>query len=203
MPKDTFYNLDEEKKKKIFDAAILEFSIRRFSEASINQIVKNAEISRGSFYQYFNDKEDLYLYMITEISKEKLDVLGHAANVNEDLDFFETYMYMLKIGLEWAKKKPAYTRVGMLMEIDDSKFIAKLRAMTSQGYDMLRNLIERDQKRGLINPELDADLIVGIVYTLNIHFLKDYLSDDLCDLEGMANKAREILKIIKDGVAPR
>ncbi len=50
MPKDTFLNLIEEKKKRIFDAAVREFSTRCFSEASINQIVKNAGIPEGSFY---------------------------------------------------------------------------------------------------------------------------------------------------------
>jgi TetR/AcrR family transcriptional regulator len=62
MPKDTFFNLDEAKRNRIFEAAVDEFSQRRFSEASINQVVKNAGISRGSFYQYFQNKEDLYLY---------------------------------------------------------------------------------------------------------------------------------------------
>jgi AcrR family transcriptional regulator len=71
MPKDTFNNINEEKKRKIFDAAVLEFSTRRFSEASINQIVKTAGIPRGSFYQYFNYKEDIFLYMYEEIAREK------------------------------------------------------------------------------------------------------------------------------------
>ncbi|MDO9536149.1 MAG: TetR/AcrR family transcriptional regulator [Bacillota bacterium] len=203
MPKNTFFNLTEEKKKRIFNAAILEFSTRRFSEASINQIVKNADISRGSFYQYFNDKEDIYLYIITELGKEKLELFEEALNLNTDLDFFESYLHIVNIGLEWARRRPDYTRIGMLMEIDDSKFIAKLRIMASQGYEMLRKLIERDQKRGLIKPETDPDLIVDLVYTLNIHFLKEYLSDDLCNLENMVNKTREILKIIKEGIAQR
>ena len=50
MLKDTFSNLREEKKKRVFDATVQEFCTRRFSEASINQIVKNAGIPNGSFY---------------------------------------------------------------------------------------------------------------------------------------------------------
>lgn len=42
MPKETFNNLSGNKKRKIFEAAVHEFSTRRFSEASINQIVKTA-----------------------------------------------------------------------------------------------------------------------------------------------------------------
>jgi TetR/AcrR family transcriptional regulator len=63
MPTSTFYNLDESKRKQIFDACVDEFAAHTFSEASINQIIKTANIPRGSFYQYFADKEDCYMYL--------------------------------------------------------------------------------------------------------------------------------------------
>ena len=78
MPADTFRNLPEEKRLRIFHAAVAEFSQQPFSQASINRIVKDAGIPRGSFYQYFADKEDLYLYVITEIGREKMAAV-HAA----------------------------------------------------------------------------------------------------------------------------
>lgn len=64
MPFDTFYNLPDEKRQKIIDNAVKEFSDNPFSEVSINQIVKNSEISRGSFYTYFADKYDLLIYLL-------------------------------------------------------------------------------------------------------------------------------------------
>ena len=72
MPKKTFYNLPEEKRKKILDAACSEFLRVPYEEVSINQIIKIAQIPRGSFYQYFDDKDDLFDYFI-HIYKEKLD----------------------------------------------------------------------------------------------------------------------------------
>lgn len=71
MPKKTFYNLPEEKRKKILDAACSEFLRVPYEEVSINQIIKIAQIPRGSFYQYFDDKDDLFDYFI-HIYKEKL-----------------------------------------------------------------------------------------------------------------------------------
>lgn len=66
MPKETFYNLSEEKKIKILNAAKLEFSRVPIEKASIKNIVEKADIARGSFYQYFESKEDLLEYIITE-----------------------------------------------------------------------------------------------------------------------------------------
>mgnify|MGYP002588050180 CR=1 FL=1 len=50
--------------EKLLEAATREFSTRPFNEASINQIIKEAGIPRGSFYMYFQDKEDLFRYLL-------------------------------------------------------------------------------------------------------------------------------------------
>ena len=60
MPSSTFLNLPAEKQEKLLEAATREFSHRPFNEASINQIIKEAGIPRGSFYMYFQDKEALF-----------------------------------------------------------------------------------------------------------------------------------------------
>ena len=64
MPSSTFFRLPEEKRQRLLDAAWEEFSQVSFADASINQIIHAANISRGSFYQYFTDKEDLTAYML-------------------------------------------------------------------------------------------------------------------------------------------
>ena len=47
----------------IREAAIREFSRVPLDKVSINKIVKYADISRGSFYTYFQDKEDVFQYI--------------------------------------------------------------------------------------------------------------------------------------------
>lgn len=59
MPKETFLKLPQEKKEKIIKAAKDEFKRAPLEQASIKNIVENAGIARGSFYQYFESKEDL------------------------------------------------------------------------------------------------------------------------------------------------
>ena len=64
MGRETFLRLPEEKRSRFLKAAWEEFSRVPFAEASINQIVHRAEIPRGSFYQYFESKEDLFRYLL-------------------------------------------------------------------------------------------------------------------------------------------
>lgn len=70
MPKQTFYKLPQEKQARILAAAKREFTRVRYSDASINQIVRAAGISRGSFYQYFEDKQDIFWYFLQDFKKQ-------------------------------------------------------------------------------------------------------------------------------------
>lgn len=69
MPTQTFYNLSSEKREKIEEAIREEIVSKGIADASINQIVRKADISRGSFYQYFADKEDMIEYMLREFER--------------------------------------------------------------------------------------------------------------------------------------
>lgn len=64
MPTKTFFNLADEKQNRIIEAAKDEFLKYSFYDASINRMIKDADISRGAFYMYFKNKEDLFLYLM-------------------------------------------------------------------------------------------------------------------------------------------
>ena len=64
MCSETFLRLPEEKRTRFLDAAWEEFTKVPFAEASINKIVLRARIPRGSFYQYFTDKKELFAYLL-------------------------------------------------------------------------------------------------------------------------------------------
>lgn len=67
MCTETFLRLPEEKRRRFLDAAWEEFTSARFIDVSVNQIVRRAGIPRGSFYQYFTDKDDLLAYLLEEV----------------------------------------------------------------------------------------------------------------------------------------
>jgi len=65
MPTDTFFNLPEEKRARLMQAIRDELTRVPFSDLSINRIVHTAQIPRGSYYQYFSGKDDLYDFLLT------------------------------------------------------------------------------------------------------------------------------------------
>ena len=95
MPSDTFLRLNDDKKRKLLEASFKEFSLNNFNDASINRIIKEAGISRGSFYMYFVDKKDLYFYLLEQYSEILID------NMKEDLinnkgDLFKMFQDNIK-----------------------------------------------------------------------------------------------------------
>lgn len=73
MVHQTFYKLPEEKRRRITDSAMDEFTSRPYEKTSINRIIEAAGIPKGSFYQYFDSKDDLYTYCIKELSRKLLE----------------------------------------------------------------------------------------------------------------------------------
>lgn len=93
MPKSTFYRLPDEKKKRILEAAKQEFLRVPYQEASINKIIKTAEIPRGSFYQYFEDKQDIFTYVLDEQHEKIVEETVKSMKLAEG-DFFR-FIYRL------------------------------------------------------------------------------------------------------------
>ncbi|WP_125605433.1 TetR/AcrR family transcriptional regulator [Lapidilactobacillus bayanensis] len=77
MPSKTFLGLPAEKQVKIIAAAREAFSQAPYSEVTITDIIKLAEIPRGSFYQYFKDKEDIYFYLLETFRQDFKDILSN------------------------------------------------------------------------------------------------------------------------------
>lgn len=60
---DKFLNLDKEKQERILNAAMKEFALKGFDNASTNEIVKEANIGKGMLFHYFKSKKDLFLFL--------------------------------------------------------------------------------------------------------------------------------------------
>lgn len=95
MPKETFFNLPQEKQQRIIKAAIDEFSERHYSQVSINGIIKRADIPKGSFYQYFENKDDVYIYLFTQVSDTKIELFKSLWKEIPRLSFQEYMMHYI------------------------------------------------------------------------------------------------------------
>ena len=111
MPKDTFFHLPQEKRHLIENVAIEEFAENSLHSASVNAIVSNAGIAKGSFYQYFENLEDLYKHVLNIIKNCKLDLISTLPLPANNLDTFRYLQRLLQIELAFELKYPRLSKV--------------------------------------------------------------------------------------------
>ncbi|CAH1851916.1 TetR/AcrR family transcriptional regulator [Convivina praedatoris] len=89
MPKETFLNLSAAKQNRIEASLATEFSGYCLLDVSVERIVKGANISRGSFYTYFEDVDDAYLWILKQIVADIHQNVGPEDSLENLLKFIQ------------------------------------------------------------------------------------------------------------------
>lgn len=166
MPKSTFANLPEEKRRRIVDAAVDEFGSRPYATASLDRVVERAGISKGSLYQYFDGKADLYRWLLTEhLPSRKLAAIAQKASPTGG-DVWETLEQAFRTGVAFAVAEPALNRLGARFFRDHEAEpelapIAEAHRIAAEQW--LTSLLRLAQARGQLRADLDLAMVTGLL----------------------------------------
>ncbi|MBV1758591.1 MAG: TetR/AcrR family transcriptional regulator [Dethiosulfatibacter sp.] len=203
MPKQTFFNLSEDKRNNIKSVALDEFSEYSFSKSSINRIVENTGIAKGSFYQYFEDKLDLYRYILQCIAEEKINYIQKYTSELSSGDFFDYLKATYSSGIAFAIDHPVYAKIGIFLLKEDERTQQMIYGdLMTTGENFVKNMILEGQEKGSIRQDISADFIAFIINKLNLastEYLKSKTFDDdfYKDYEEFSNS---IIDLIKNGI---
>ncbi|HEX6270380.1 MAG TPA: TetR/AcrR family transcriptional regulator [Anaerolineales bacterium] len=166
MPKQTFFNLPEEKRETIISAAVDEFAQYGLENASTNRIVENSRISKGSFYQYFADKQDVFMHLLSVLEHEKMEYFKGKHPPTMNMDTFQYFRWMIKAGMEFNSAYPRMTQAVSRVLLGEGlyygKNFAEYRRKTLQA---LETMIRQAIARGEVDPSVDVDLAVMVMDT--------------------------------------
>lgn len=162
MPKQTFMNLPEDKRQWILECAIDEFSEHGYSGASISRLVSAAKIAKGSFYQYFEDKEDLYAYLLDyALVSYKMRISDEESVKLEGITLTEFLRILLKrmTGEFFSRPKLLKISVDFLRHQNEpfQKSIAEKYAPVSGDY--FQHFIREEKSRNEIDLNVDNDML--------------------------------------------
>ncbi|WP_319421021.1 TetR/AcrR family transcriptional regulator [Pleurocapsa sp. FMAR1] len=182
MPNQTFFNLPDKKRKTITDLAIAEFASHDYDSASITKIVKQAKIAKGSFYQYFEDKKELYLYLVDLASKEKLAFLQQAEPPEPNMGFFLYLRWLFGVGTKFDLTHPALSQIVYRTVYGDVPFREEVLAMTqASSTEYMKQLVKQGIEDGDIATDINPDMAVFAINTLGEglkHFIPAQLGLD-------------------------
>ena len=187
MPKQTFFNLPAEKRETIMNAAIEEFAEYGLENASTNRIVKNSGIAKGSFYQYFEDKQDVFMHLLDIVEKQELEFFNNEHPPDHNMDVFHYFRWMVKKGMEFGLAHPREIQAAWRVLLGEGFYYGKnLAGYRQKTTDALTVMIKQAMERGEVDPSVDVELAVMVMDTWS-NAITNYVLND-----GM--KQKDVLK---------
>lgn len=176
MPKSTFLNLPNEKKQRLIEILLENFSARHISQVKVADIVEDMAMSRGAFYKYFKDLEDAYTYTIQYYSIQiHRDILKYISQNKQD--FFQGIENYLAWCSELEQKSSYWQAIRFLTRSDD--FTNHQRTKPSAESGRLKEWFKLLKANGFhITSEEEAISFLYFVMDLVINSLTDYIAND-------------------------
>jgi len=213
LPKNTFLNLPREKQDLIAREAVREFAANGYQRASLNTIVKRLGIAKGSLYQYFENKEALFLYIFEQFTLAVKRMVRDLAGEGAEDGFFARVRRVLWAGVQFIEEQPEYFQIYLkaLFEHDvphRKELVARVRLFSMEYFGPL---CQEDQRQGKIRDDVPLPVIVFMLDATLDRFLQGYASPYLDGGLGLAGRSRQelskeidlIIEVLRDGLVPR
>lgn len=199
MPYKRFDELDEEKKTLILQTALDIFSENSFKLASINKISKEANLSAGALYYYFEDKKDLFNTTLNYMSREFMMDIGGLDTLFEEQGYWQGIKGLVRKRLALGSKQPKYMRLfhRILLSEDEQEMDAKetllinFREIFNYGYD--HGFLRQDMPKDfLFRMHFNMTLTVN-QWTIQRNMNKDQDPLTMDELEVISMKAVDMI----------
>lgn len=204
MPQTTFLNLPEDKRKRITDAALKEFAQKGYQQGSMQAISQRAGVAKGSMYQYFTNKKELFYYIFDQVIEEKIEFVRDTLETNRVLPFFEQLEALFLASQEYAKEHPypynLYLKIKEEVPVEIREVLAARLETAGPGIHYAA-LVQDAVDSGEIRAGMDAEFAAFVVYTLLQEF-STYLASVLgtSSLEENRKQAKKFIDFLKNGL---
>lgn len=180
MPKPTFFNLSHDKRKHIFEHALQEFAAHPYEGASLSEIVSNAKIAKGSMYQYFVDKKDLYKYVVHQVYRHKRDYMQSVWSKKDTLDFFALVTLYYQQSWHYAREFPFHHKVtANFWDSRDEAVRSEIIHEKEVRILEFEEMLEHGCELGLIDPATDKSAAWFIYHAVGRALIDNFLELDI------------------------
>ena len=148
--KQTFLNLPEEKRRRITDVAVKEFSSKGYEGASINSMIDRLQIAKGSIFQYFGDKSGLFMYVFGVAMDMVKSYLRDVRDSSADEDIFKRLNRTMAAGIEFVNDHPRIYSLYLRIQFDQTTPFRDeiLSSLRKHSLNYLRSLLQDAREHG-------------------------------------------------------
>lgn len=182
-----FRNLNPRKQETIVDAALTEFAVNGYRHASMNRLVKAAGISKGSLFQYFRTKDNLFNQVLEIAVGEVKGYLRAVRDGTRDQSLFQRLEALLRAGFLFIDEHPRLARIYFtVLSSGEAPFGARrLLDLHRRSTGFLADLIEEALDRNEIRPEVDVHCTAFLINALFEKLLRAYYTEHVASGLGL------------------
>lgn len=176
--KDAFERATDERKEKILEIGIEEFSSKGYENANINIIAKNAGISIGLMYKYFSTKEDLFITCVQRGMKILDDAIDTIMRSDDKL--LVKAEKLIRTTCTHSKKNANYIKLYNEITSDKGSDMVKtlareIESSTSKKYiTLIAQSLAKGDVRGDLDPRMFAFFLDNLLTSLQFSYTCDY-----------------------------
>jgi AcrR family transcriptional regulator len=201
MKTDKLSKLDKEKRMKIINSAMEEFSKNSYDKASTNRIVEKAGISKGSLFNYFHSKKKLYEYLKIFSIKEIADAIVEKVNWEEP-DLLKRIREITLIKLEIFHEYPYL--LGFTKSINSDKSIEELKAIFEEYIpDIYRKVYSENIDFSLFREDVEISEAINILIWTFDKLGESYFNririGEIIDIDEMSAEVDKYIEALRKG----
>jgi len=163
VPSATWWNLPTDKRARVTHAAMCEFGAKGFSAGSLNVIAGEAGIAKGSLFQYFDDKLDMFITICEYVSSEVgLAVLG-VVDASDPL--FENLRRVVAKWMAYFREHPLERQIAHAAHHElDPDVRSVVRAVPDGHHQQAFGpLVQAARDRGELRAEVDDRMVLSTI----------------------------------------
>jgi AcrR family transcriptional regulator len=170
----TYRQLDPRKQAEILAAATEEFSVKGYTSASMNTLVRKAGISKGSLFKYFRTKQDLFLGLLDLATGEVQQWLRNVRQETRDQPLPQRLQRLLESGVEFIRLHPRLAKLYFQqLQTGDVPFSEEqLRTLHRRSRKFLAGILLEAAARGELRPGIDIARASFLVNSMFERFLQ-------------------------------
>lgn len=191
----------DERRQMLLDRAKKLFSKRGYYQTQISDIIKNARIARGTVYQYFKNKDDIFSILLqTAYDEWQATIAEEMKGVDlTSLSPADYLKFRIRNSLTYFAKDPELTNLVLKMGYGlPAKLVRVLDRMDKEIIDQMGTELGWAVKHGVLRKDLDielaANLIQGAVTRVAYHyFVKKKASNDPEGIDALVEKIFDMI----------
>ncbi len=195
MPKKSFFRLENTRKEEIYNSALPLYIEHTYEDITMKKVLEYLSMNPGTFYRYFEDKDDLYCYLTHTIVHKRVEFF----NQNNKDFLFDFFISGLFRGYDDKLVEPLNELEIKFIETfssvpEDLLLKVYSNVLKGESFPLIKDALRQMRLNGYLRPDIDDDMISFMFESMQFNLIMFFREYNIKD----ANLQQKVCKYFSD-----